>query len=92
MRHQSVSSSLICLALPTLMLALLLANGNSSAQEKPAATSPVVADAAAEEAAFRQQIAPLLQKFCVRCHDAENMESVVALSENTTGTRAIRNE
>ena len=28
-----------------------------------------------EEAAFKERVQPLVQKFCIRCHNAENMES-----------------
>ena len=86
MRENWISSSVRRAALTTLatlLLALLVANSTSQAQEKPAATSPAVADATVEETAFRGQIGPLLQKFCVRCHDSENMESGIRVDQLT---------
>ncbi len=40
--------------------------------------------AAAEEAAFKGQVQPLLQKFCVRCHNADNLESGIRVDHLTT--------
>ena len=47
----------------------------ANGQEVPAALGTAVAAATAEEIAFKERVQPLLQKFCVRCHTADNMES-----------------
>lgn len=38
---------------------------------------------ATEEAAFKERVQPLLQKFCLRCHDADNMESGIRVDQLT---------
>ena len=39
---------------------------------------------AADEAAFDEHIQPLLKKYCVRCHNAEDMESGIRVDQVTT--------
>lgn len=52
----------------------------SWSDEKPAAPATAIAT---EAAAFKEQIQPLLQKHCVRCHNADNMESGIRVDHLT---------
>ncbi len=66
------------LALLAVMLLLQVGlSGRSTSDETPGKTI------AAEEVAFKEQVQPLLQKFCVRCHNAENMESGIRVDQLT---------
>ena len=42
---------------------------------------PPAAHVLANEASFSQQVSPLLQKYCLRCHNAEEAESGIRLNE-----------
>ena len=69
--------------LGTLVLAMLVLGWRANGQEKPVASSTAVADVAADETAFKTRVQPLLQKYCVRCHDADNMESGIRVDQLT---------
>ncbi|MBS0205460.1 MAG: DUF1592 domain-containing protein [Planctomycetes bacterium] len=65
-----------------MLLALSMASvieSVTSAQEAPSATEAILA--AAEEQAFQQTIEPLIQKYCVRCHNADEMKSGVRVDQ-----------
>ena len=64
-----------------LPLAVIVLTWTASAQEVPA--PPSNANAVAEEAAFKRSVVPLLQKYCVRCHNADNMESGIRVDHLT---------
>ena len=67
------------LALFAILLSAWIVNG----QERPKATSVDVASNAAQEAAFKELVQPLLKTFCVRCHNADNMESGIRVDQLT---------
>ena len=48
--------------------------------ENPVAPAAVIA---AEETPFKDHIQPLLQKYCTRCHNADNMESGIRVDQLT---------
>ncbi|HEY0985076.1 c-type cytochrome domain-containing protein, partial [Schlesneria sp.] len=73
---------LSCLALAVINLGWSdLATGDDN-PEKPSAVD------SHEEALFRDQVQPLLQKYCYRCHDAETMKSGVRVDHLTGGVEA----
>ena len=59
-------------------LLLLLVCWGLHGQETPAARK-----VESDETAFRENIRPLLTKFCVRCHNAEEMESGIRVDQLT---------
>ncbi len=78
MTHETPDSRLrLCIAVGTLSLATLVLAWTASGQEK---TGPA---AATEEVAFKEQVQPLLKKFCVRCHNADNLESGIRVDQLT---------
>jgi hypothetical protein len=72
------SRSILPVGAGTLTL-LLVASWALQGQERPADRK-----VAPEEAAFRENIQPLLTKFCIRCHNAEEMESGVRVDQLTS--------
>ena len=63
-----------------LILWILAVTGSMSfAQESPSATETILT--AAEEKAFQETIHPLIQKYCVRCHNADDMKSGVRVDQ-----------
>ncbi len=80
MTHEkSVSLSMLRVVLGTLLLTIFVPGGRTFAQQKPAAPNGAVTD----EAAFQERVQPLLQKYCVRCHNADNMESGIRVDQLT---------
>jgi len=67
------------LALAAVMLVLQVGlSGQSTSEETPGKK------VATEEATFKGQIKPLLQTFCVRCHNADNLESGIRVDHLTS--------
>ena len=84
MTHETaVSRSRLRMAIGTLLLAMLALSWTAIGQEKPAAPGAAVANGAIEEAAFKEHVQPLLKKFCVRCHNADNLESGIRVDQLT---------
>ena len=82
MPHQnSLLFSLPLVSVGTLAVLALVVGWAANGQEKPAA--PMAQAAAADEATFQERVQPLLQKFCVRCHNADNMESGIRVDHLT---------
>ncbi len=73
------SLSMFSVVVGVLTLAQALA-WNANGQEIPAVPNAAVA---AEETAFQKRVQPLLQKYCLRCHDADNMESGIRVDQLT---------
>lgn len=69
------------------ILAIVASATNSISQEKPVpvegdpATKPAVNSADQGESRFRSDILPLLQKYCLRCHNADDAKSGVRLDQ-----------
>ncbi len=63
----------------------LLVAGTAAAtgQDKPAPQLGGVSPEAISQADFKAEIQPLLQKFCVKCHNADNMESGIRVDQLT---------
>jgi hypothetical protein len=81
MKHETLMPrSKRCVALGLLMLAMLVPVQTAESQQKPGTPNAVIA---ADEVAFKERIQPLLQKFCVRCHNADNMESGIRVDQLT---------
>ncbi len=77
------SRSTFRVAVGTLLLAMLVLGWTAIGQEKPAAPGAVTPNAAIDEAAFKEHIQPLLKTFCVRCHNADEMESGIRVDQLT---------
>lgn len=56
-----------------LTLGLLVVTSPAMGQERPAV--------AAEEATFQEQIQPLVKKYCLRCHNADEMKSGIRVDQ-----------
>lgn len=69
-----VSRSHICHWLVSLTLAWLLTGEIALAQEPPQPAAKIE---------FQEQVQPLLQKYCVRCHNVDNPESGVRVDQLT---------
>lgn len=88
-RARSQSASKLCFAVAVLLTASLLlsfASSNASAQEAPAATDAAASRAAPPEPVviqqrFQTQIQPLIQTYCLRCHNADTMKSGVRVDQ-----------
>ena len=63
--------------LAVLLLLQLALSWPSAADEQPDAA------AAAEKTAFKERVQPLLKKYCVRCHNADNLESGIRVDQLT---------
>ena len=86
MTHETaVSRSTLRNAVGTLLFVLLVLGWTASGQEKPAAPGAAVAT---EEAVFKENVQPLLKKFCVRCHNADNLESGIRVDQLTASLEA----
>ena len=79
MTHKKlISLSMLPVAIGALAIAAHVLGWTVNGQEAPA-----VSTAAAEIKSFKEHVQPLLQKHCVRCHDAENMESGIRVDQLT---------
>ena len=78
MNHKNSSS------LPILLIVVgalaMAAHVLSWSQENPVVPAAVIATV---ETAFQERMQPLLQKYCVRCHNADNMESGIRVDQLT---------
>ena len=83
MRIKTASISLTRLFLAAffaLATVVSVMRGPANGDDDSAKTSPV---ASKEDQVYRDQIQPLMQKFCIRCHDAENMKSGIRVDQLT---------
>jgi hypothetical protein len=79
MTHKnSVSLAMLPIAVGVLAIMTHAAGWTATGQEIP--TEPV---AVAEIAAFNERVQPLLRKYCLRCHNADNMESGIRVDQLT---------
>ena len=76
-RCQAFLRSVFCLLFAVLVVNVSAPVGKALGQDGPVTT------AINDEAVFNNRIQPLLQKFCVRCHDAENTKSGVRVDQLT---------
>lgn len=72
-------ASAVCLA----AIGVQVFGGMASGQETPKVEAAAAVSAAAEEVAFKEHVQPVLQKFCLRCHNADNMESGIRVDQLT---------
>lgn len=72
--------SLLPIFLITVVALAMTTHVLSWSQENRVTPSTAIAT---EEAAFKERIQPLLRKHCVRCHNAENMESGIRVDQLT---------
>ena len=79
--NNSCSRVKCCVALGCLALLVHLSIRATIGQD--AASPAKVTEAVPGEVAFKERIQPLFQNFCVRCHDAENMESGIRVDQLT---------
>ncbi len=70
-----------CVALGLLTLLVHLSFRDSVGQD--VADQAKVAKGIPDEVVFKERIQPLFQKFCARCHNAENMESGIRVDQLT---------
>ncbi len=85
MTHETaVSRSTPRIAAGTLLFVLPLLVWTASGQEKPIVPGAAAANSAIEEAAFKEHVQSLLKKFCVRCHNPDNLESGIRVDHLTT--------
>lgn len=90
-RKNSVSLTMLPVALSALVIMTLAiswpANGQDSKTEtgstKSSTKSSDVEIASADAIAFQERIQPLLQKYCLRCHNADNMKSGIRVDPLT---------
>ena len=68
------------LKLTEIGFALLIGSVVATAQDAPATPASGIST---EVIAFNEQIQPLLQKYCTRCHNADNMKSGVRVDQLT---------
>jgi mono/diheme cytochrome c family protein len=64
-------------------LPLVLASATLAAPESPKPAAPANPPAAQPDAAFRDEIAPLLKAHCIKCHGAENAKGDFRLDDLT---------
>ncbi len=78
-------TSLVKLSLPLQLFAIAAGLWNQSVlgQDVAAQPKPAAVAAVSDEAVFKERIAPLLQEFCVRCHNADQMKSGVRVDHLT---------
>ena len=82
MPHQnSLSFSTLLVAVGTLATMAHTLSWTVNGQDVPAAAVATTT----EETAFKERVQPLLQKYCDRCHNAENMESGIRVDQLTAG-------
>ncbi len=90
MPHKSsLSFSMLLVAIGVIAVMAYAARWTANGQEVPTTPGTAAAAATAEETAFQERVQPLLQKFCVRCHNADNMESGIRVDQ-LTGVPADR--
>lgn len=70
------SVSRLCVALALSALAMPFFAAATGQEPAAAASSP-------DEMVFQKQVEPLLKKYCLRCHDAETMESGIRVDQVT---------
>src|SRR5579863_1822856 len=63
--------------------AACLLSQSAVGQETPTQPQAAVAAIAADDAVFKERISPLLNEFCVRCHNADKMKSGVRVDHLT---------
>lgn len=83
MHEKSISSALVRVAIGLSVCAVFVAGGVATGQEKAAAPEAKIANTASDEAIFKEQVQPFLKTFCLKCHDAENMESGIRVDQVT---------
>ena len=66
------------LAMIAMGFAFLIRSDLATAEEAPAGPASAIST---EATAFNEQIQPLLQKYCVRCHNADDMKSGVRVDQ-----------
>ncbi|MEK6258780.1 MAG: DUF1592 domain-containing protein [Planctomycetota bacterium] len=82
MPHKNLLSlSMLFITAGALAMVAHAVGWTANGQEVPA--TPGAAAATAEETAFQERVQPLVQKYCVRCHDADNMESGIRVDQLT---------
>src|SRR5687767_8365219 len=74
-RRRLFLNSMAGLAAGALAVAACVSVWTASGQENPAPSTGSNQPAAAEETTFGEHIQPLLQEFCLRCHNVDNMKS-----------------
>ena len=81
MTQRSIASDPRLIVALLLTSPLLFVSWSSNGQEdtRPAAT----ADSANEDRVFRESVQPVIQKYCVRCHNVDNMKSGVRVDQLT---------
>ena len=62
-----------------LFLAVLFAQ--PARTEEPPSSDPKTGEGPAEVESFRKQVRPLLNKYCLRCHNADNMKSGIRVDQ-----------
>jgi cytochrome c553 len=77
-----VPRSLISIVLSAGVLSAV-AGWSAIGQEQPAKLNVAATNAATDEAVFKEQVQPLLKTFCVKCHNADNMESGIRVDQLT---------
>ena len=80
-RKNFFSHSMLPLAVGALAMLTHSLVWTANGQEIPAVPGAAAVTAAAEETAFRERVRPLLQKYCLRCHNADNMESGIRVDQ-----------
>jgi len=75
MLTKNPSRNLLSLLLVTPVIFLALPSDPAVGQEKPDLNIPEAARKTPEERSFKKKIEPLLEKYCLRCHNAKKMES-----------------
>ncbi|MDP7206857.1 MAG: DUF1587 domain-containing protein, partial [Pirellulaceae bacterium] len=75
MLSKNCSRNLLSLLLVAPVISLALVSDPAAGQEKPELNIPEAARKTPEERSFKKKIEPLLEKYCLRCHNAKKMES-----------------
>ncbi|MFP6650057.1 MAG: c-type cytochrome domain-containing protein, partial [Pirellulaceae bacterium] len=75
MLTKNPARNLLSLLLVTPVIFLALASDPAVGQEKPELNIPEAARKTPEERSFKKKIQPLLEKYCLRCHNAKEMKS-----------------
>ena len=82
-RRPGISFARLGAVVVVMVVVWQLRNGDSTGQERLSATAPEVNAAAVSDTAFRELVQPLLTKYCLRCHNADNMESGIRVDQLT---------
>jgi hypothetical protein len=75
MLTKNPARNLLSLLLVTPVIFLALTSDPAVGQEKPELNIPEAARKTPEERSFKKKIQPLLEKYCLRCHNAKEMKS-----------------